>query len=87
MRLVKKLISIMKMCFKQLLQQKEQVKQQVRDTVAQKVKAVTMQLEEVMSTQEKILSIKRISDTLQANSDQEIVSAKNQFTCSMKILT
>ena len=73
--------------FKQLLQQKEQVKQQVRDIVAQKVKAVTMQLEEVMSTQEKILSMKRIRDALQANSDQELVSAKDQFTCSMKRLT
>ena len=70
----------------QLFQQKEQVKQQVCDTVAQKVKAVTMQLE-VMSTQEKILSMKGIRDALQANSDQELVSAKDQFTCSMKRLT
>ena len=59
-----------------MLKQKEQVKQQVNETVSQKVKAVTMQLEEVMCMQEKILNIKRINDALQANSDQELVSAK-----------
>ena len=73
--------------FKQLLKQKEQVKQQVHETVAQKVKAVTMQLEEVMCTQEKIVNIKRTNDALQANSDQEVVSAKNYLMCSMKRLT
>ena len=72
--------------FKQLLKQKEQVKQQVHETVSQKVKAVTMQLEEVMCTQEKILNIKRIRDALQTNCDQELVSAKDQLTCSMKKL-
>ena len=39
---------------KNLLKQKEQVKQQVHDTVLQKVKAVTMQLKEVTDLQTRI---------------------------------
>ena len=73
--------------FNKLLKQKEQVKQQVQDTVSQKEKAMTVQLEEVMLIQEKFLGIKRIRDALQPSSDQEFVSAKSQLTHSMKRLT
>ena len=73
--------------FNKLLKQKEQVKQQVQDTVSQKEKAMIIQLEEVMYIQDKILSIKRIRDALQPSSDQEVVSAKSQLTYSMKRLT
>ena len=73
--------------FNKLLKQKEQVKQQVQDTVSQKEKAMTIQLEEVMYIQDKILGIKRIRDALQPSSDQEVVSAKSQLTYSMKRLT
>ena len=72
--------------FNKLLKQKEQVKQQVRHTVSQKEKAMTVQLEEVMLIQEKFLGIKRIRDALQPSSDQEVVSAKSQLTYSMKRL-
>ena len=73
--------------FNKLLKQKEQVKQQVRDTVSQKEKAMKMQLEEVIFIQEKFLGIKRIRDALQPSSNQEVVSAKSQLTYSMKRLT
>ena len=73
--------------FNKLLKQKEQVKQQVRDTVSQKEKAMTIQLEEVTYIQQKILSIKRIRDAVQPSSNQDVVSAKSQLTYSMKRLT
>jgi len=73
--------------FQELLKQKEQVKQQVCNTVSQKEKAMTKQLEEVVCTQEKILNIKRIRDAIQEKSNQEVLSAKNQLIYFMKKLT
>ena len=64
-----------------LLEQKEQVKQQVRHTVLQKEKALTGQLEEIMHIQENILNIKRMKDAI--NSDQEVLSGNNQLAYSM----
>ena len=72
---------------KKLLEQKEQVKQQVNDTVSQKEKAMTGQLQKVIQTQEDILNMKRIRDTLQTNYDQIVVSAKNYLTGLMKKVT
>ena len=72
---------------KKLLEQKEQIKQQVYDTISEKEKAMTTQLQKVIQTQEDILKIKRIRDTLQTNYDQEVVSAKNHLTGSMKKVT
>ena len=65
-----------------LLVQKEQVKQQVRDTMLQKEKAVTEQMEEMMDTEEDILNLKRIRDAIQENSIQEVISATDQIFCS-----
>ena len=61
-----------------LMQQKEQLKQQVRDTVTQKDKEVTTQLEEIECTQAKVLSVKELSDAIEKSSDQEVLSAKKQ---------
>ena len=73
--------------FQNLLKQKEELKQQVCHTISQKEKILTMQLEEVICTQARTLDVSRIRDTLQANSDVEVVSAKHHLTCSMKELT
>ena len=70
--------------FQKLLKQKEEVKQQVCETVLQKEKALTRQLEEVIYTQEDIINVKRIRDSLQVNSDQEILSAKNELICLLE---
>ena len=70
-----------------LLKQKEQVKQQVFDTVLQKQKVLTMQLEEVMSTQERTLNMKKVRDALQTKSDLEAVSAKHYLMYFMKNLS
>ena len=67
--------------FQKLLKQKEKVKQQVRETVSQKEKALTRQLEEVICTQEDIINVKRIRDSLQVSSNQEVLSAKNELIC------
>ena len=70
-----------------LLEQKEKVKQQVRDTVLQKEKALTGQLEEVVDAQEDLINVKRISDAIQESSDQEVLSAHNQILYSLEMLT
>ena len=70
-----------------LWKQKEQVKQQVLDTVLQKQEVLTMQLEEVMSTRERTLNMKKVRDALQAKSDLEVVSAKHYLMYFMKNLS
>ena len=70
-----------------LLEQKEQVKQQVHNTMLQKEKAITRQLEEVIHTREDILNVKRIRDAIQESSDQEMVFASNQLVYSLLRLT
>ena len=70
-----------------LLEQKAEIKQQVRETVLQKDKALTGQLEEAICTQEDLINVKRIRDAIQENSDQEILSASNQLVYSLLRLT
>ena len=61
-----------------LMEQKEQLKQQVHDTVSQKVKAVTIQLEEVEYAQPEVLCMKELNDAMDKSSDQEVLSIKEQ---------
>ena len=70
-----------------LLEQKKQVKQKVHDTILQKEKALTGQLEEVIDTQENLSKVKRIRDAIQESSDQEVLSAHNQILNSLEMLT
>ena len=59
-----------------LMEQKEELKQQVCDTVLQKEKAITKQLEEVKRAQAEVLSVKELNDALEKSSDQEVLSVK-----------
>ena len=68
---------------KNLLEQKEQVKQQLHGTVLEKERALTGQLEEVIQTQEDISDIKRIRDAVQENQDQEFLSGRDQLVSSL----
>ena len=70
-----------------LMEQKEQLKQQVHDTVSQKVKAVTTQLEEVEYAQAEVLSMKELNDTVEKSSDQEILSIKKQVIDRIQQIT
>ena len=63
-----------------LMKQKEEVKQQARDAVSQKEKAVITQMEEVASMQAELMSMKELTDALEQSSDQEALSAKKQVT-------
>ena len=72
---------------KKLLEQKEQVKEQVRYTISHKEKAITGQLEEVIGMQEDFLNVKRIRDAIEESSGQEVLSAKNQLVYSFNRLT
>ena len=70
-----------------LMQQKEQLKQQVDDTVSQKVKAVTTQLGEVDYAQAEVLSMKELNDAVEKSSDQEVLSVKKQVIDRMQQIT
>ena len=68
---------------KKLSEQKEKIKQDVHDTVLQKQKALKKQLEEVICTQEDIINLKKIKDSLQTRCDQEVLSTKNELVYSL----
>ena len=70
-----------------LMEQKEQLKQQVRHTVSQKEKAVTTQLEEVEYAQAEVLSMKELNDAVEKSSDQEVLSVKKQVIDRMHQIT
>ena len=70
-----------------LIQQKEQLKQQVDDTVSQKVKAVTTQLGEVEYAQAEVLSMRELNDAVEKSSDQEVLSVKKQVIDRMQQIT
>ena len=70
-----------------LMKQKDEVKQQARDAVSQKEKAMITQLEEVTSMQAKLMSMKELTDALEQSSDQEALSAKKQVTDHVHQLT
>ena len=70
-----------------LIEQKKQLKQQVHDTVSQKVKAVTTQLEEVEYAQVKVFSMKELNDAVEKSSDQEVFSVKKQVIDRMQQIT
>ena len=69
------------------MKQKEEVRQQARDAVSQKVKAVTTQMEEVALMQAELMSMKELTDALEQSSDQEALSAKKQVTDRVQQLT
>ena len=71
-----------------LMEQKEKLKQQACDTVSQKVKAVTTQLEEVEYAQAEVLSMKALNDAVEkSSSDQEVLSVKKQVVDRMQQIT
>ena len=70
-----------------LMEQKEQLKQHVRDTVLEKEDALIQQLKEIKHMQAEVLSVKEMSDTIAKRSvDEELLSAKSQMTILMKKL-
>jgi len=69
-----------------LMEQKEELKQQVHDTVSQKVKAVTTQLE-VECAQAEVLSMKELNDAVEKSCNQEILSVKKQVIDHMQQIT
>ena len=70
-----------------LMKQKDEVKQQARNAVSQKEKAMITQLEEVTSMQAKLMSMKELTDALEQSSDQEALSAKREVTDRVQQLT
>ena len=70
-----------------LMKQKEQLKQQVHNTVSQKEKAVATQLEEVEHLQTEVTRVKELNDAVEKGSDQEVLSVKNQVIDRMQQIT
>ena len=73
--------------FQKLLKQKEQVKQQVCDTILQKEQALTVQMEEVMHALKGSWYMQGLRSTVEENSDQEIVSGTQHLAYTMKRAT
>ena len=67
-----------------LTEQKEQLKQNVHNTVSRKVKAVTAQLDEIKYLKSEILSMKELNDVVEKGSDQEMLSVKKQVIDGMQ---
>ena len=61
-----------------------EMKQQIHDTVSQKEKALTTQLDEVDSAQAEPVNVKELNDPLEKSSDQEALSAKKQVIDGMQ---
>ena len=73
--------------FQNLLKQREQVKQDARDKILQKKKALTVQMEEVMHAIKGTWHLQELRGDLLGNSDQEIVSGTHHLTYPMKKAT
>ena len=67
-----------------LMEQKDQLKQQVCDLVVQKVKAISTQLEDIEYLQAEVLSTKELNDAVEKSSDQELLMIKKQVINGMQ---
>jgi len=72
---------------RKLLSQKDLLKQQVDKIESQEEKAVTQQLEEVETVQDKVMNMMSLHDAAMDSSDQEFLSAKKQIVDCMQKLT
>ena len=70
-----------------LMKQKDEVKHQAHGAVSQKEKAMITQLDEVISMQAKLMSMKELTDALEQSSDLEALSAKREVTDRVQQLT
>ena len=70
-----------------LMEQREEMKQRVRDTVSRKEKVAKVKLEEVESAQAEVLSLKELNDAVEKGSDQEALSIKKQVIDRMLQIT
>jgi len=73
--------------FEQLLNQKNKVKKQLHCTLSQKEKALTAQLDETYSTWSEILSLKKLSGSVDSSSDQEVLSTKKKVIDGIQQVT
>lgn len=68
----------------ELTEQKNKIKQQLRDMLSYKEKAGLLQLKEIEMGQKEMLKVKDLSDALEDSSDQEKLSVRNQLVDQMK---
>ena len=71
----------------QLIEQRDELKQKVYNTLSQEEKLVMTHLEEVEHAQVEAMSMKELKDALEKSSDHEVLSAKKQVTDRMKELS
>ena len=72
-----------------IIEQRDQLQQQVHTIVAEKVKALTLQLEEIKSTQTQFLYMKELNDSTKksSNPDEMFLSIQKHTTTYMQQLT
>ena len=71
-----------------ITEQRDQMEQEIHTTVAEKVKALALQLEEVRSTQTQFLYMKELNDSAKksSNPDEMLLSIQKHMTAYMKQL-
>ena len=70
-----------------LMEQKEQLKRQVRDVVLQNERIVEAQVKEVENEEAVVLKMKGLNDSMEKYSDQEILSVSKKVICRMQLIT
>jgi len=70
-----------------IMKQKDQVKLKIRESVSRKLRTMKKQLDEIGRTQEEILAMKELRDSVEKYSDEEALSAKSQVIDRMQQLT
>jgi len=70
-----------------LIKQKEDMKQQLQYTVAQKEKAIVVQIEELQCMQEEVIGMAELNDVIERGSGQEVLFAKEQIANQMQEVT
>jgi len=69
-----------------LLQQRDQLKQQVCDTVSHKERALKTQLDDIDLTHAELVNLREMNAALKSNSDHEVLSAKKEVIDGMQLL-
>ncbi|XP_065885311.1 tripartite motif-containing protein 2-like [Dysidea avara] len=72
---------------RKLQQQREELKNKLRELLTKKKKALSLQLEQIDFTEAQLLSVKELSDAVKNGSDQEALFMKKQVGDDVKRLT
>jgi len=67
-----------------LVKQKDQVKQQIRESMTQKLRMMKKQLDEIGQAQDEMLGLKELRDAMEKSFDEEVLTSKDQIVEHMQ---